>query len=452
MGGDGGVLVYDEFDIWRLDLSGKLPPINITNRYGRHHHTKLRLADYDRSDKTGIPSETTLLLKSFNTENKYNGFYRVNINARIDPELLTMGPWTMDHTGTGVFMPTNSHDFNIGMPPVKTGKGWIVRRSTATEAPNYYLTDNNFKTYKPLTEINPQSGYNWLTTELINYRQLDGQMSQGVLYKPEDFDPQKKYPLILNYYQKLSHRLYEYPIPELSSNEINIPWFVSRGYLVFTTDMNYQGLGKMGEITLNAVEGAAICLSKFPYVDSMRMGINGHSQGGAETNYLVTHTHMFAAAISGSAGHNGADLISTAFSFLVSSDGTVLDRCENDDMGASLWERPDLWIENSPIFCANQVTTPLLMLNNKKDDMWVHNLELFIALRRLGKKVWMLQYDKGNHSLHGKDPEDFTKRIQQFFDHYLKGALAPKWMTEGVPAKLKGIETGLELDHSGKKP
>ncbi len=102
-----------------------------------------------------------------------------------------------------------------------------------------------------------------------------------------------------------------------------------------------------------------------------------------------------------------------------------MDRCENDDMGASLWERPDLWIENSPIFCANQVTTPLPMLNNKKDDMWVHNLELFIALRRLGKKVWMLQYDNGTIRCMGKDPEDFTKRIQPFFDHYLKGALAP---------------------------
>ncbi len=79
-------------------------------------------------------------------------------------------------------------------------------------------------------------------------------------------------------------------------------------------------------------------------------------------------------------------------------------------------------------------------------------VEMFLALRRLGKKVWMLQYDNGDHGVNGKDAEDYTIRFTQFFDHYLKGAPAPRWMTEGIPANLKGIETGYEPDISGKAP
>ncbi len=82
----------------------------------------------------------------------------------------------------------------------------------------------------------------------------------------------------------------------------------------------------------------------------------------------------------------------------------------------------------------------------------MQSVEFFTGLRRLEKPVWMLQYDEGGHGVSGKDAVDWTIRMTQFFDYYLKGAAPPKWMTEGIPAKLKGIETGYELDNSGKKP
>jgi dipeptidyl aminopeptidase/acylaminoacyl peptidase len=123
-------------------------------------------------------------------------------------------------------------------------------------------------------------------------------------------------------------------------------------------------------------------------------------------------------------------------------------------MASTLWQQPGAFIENSPIFSADKVTTPLLMMSNKKDDgvPFTQGIELFTALRRLGKRVWMLQYDDGDHTVNGKDALDLQTRTFQFFDHYLRGAPPPRWMTEGIPARLKGIDAGLELDTSGRAP
>jgi dipeptidyl aminopeptidase/acylaminoacyl peptidase len=445
---DTALLVYDNFDIWKLSLNGTYAPVNISHGYGRQHHIRLRVADENDGTKIIYTQRNTLLLVAFNTENKYNGFYQLALSGKSDPVLLSMGPWTIYHKDGMINSNTNEFD-NAGMPPLKAtnADSWVVLRTTATEAPNYFLTDD-FKTYKPLTDFQPQKKYNWLTSELISWTQPDGITTQGVLYKPEDFDLHKKYPVIIQYYQQLSHRVYEYPQPEYTgSAHINIPWFVSRGYLVFTPDIYYHQF-QIGQSATNTVESAGRMLSKLPYVDSLRMGIAGHSFGGAETNYIVTHTHLFAAALSGAAGHDGVDLISNSLA-IANWGGIVrndLVRYERDDVGATLWQRPELWINHSPIFRADQVTTPFLIFYNKADGGNDRAIELFIALRRLEKPTWMLQYDNGGHSVDGKDAEDFTIRATQFFDHFLKGAHMPVWMSKGIPARLKGVDNGLSLD------
>jgi dipeptidyl aminopeptidase/acylaminoacyl peptidase len=351
------------------------------------------------------------------------------------------------------------------MQPIASGSAgkrcWIIKRQSATEYPNYYST-SDFKEYHPLTDLAPQKDYNWLTTELIGWKQLDGTLSHGILYKPENFDPQKKYPVIFNYYEKLSHRLYEFPGVGLSFDNINIAWFVSKGYLVFTPDIyfsiaNKKGGKTIGEAAYNSVISAAKYLARLPYVDSKRMGIQGHSFGGGETNYLVTHSTMFAAA-SEMAG--GSDPIS-GYLTLAGTGPTENTNKQNitetgyGRYGANPWERPDLYRRNSAVLNADKVTTPLLIVHNKQDGsvQWRQGVEFYMSLRRLGKKCWMLQYDEDEHSFSNmKDAMDYTIRLTQFFDYYLKGTRPPRWMTEGVPAKLKGVESGYELDGNDKIP
>jgi dipeptidyl aminopeptidase/acylaminoacyl peptidase len=183
------------------------------------------------------------------------------------------------------------------------------------------------------------------------------------------------------------------------------------------------------------------------------MGIQGHSFAAWETNYVIAHTERFAGAVS-SAGLS--DLVSNYGELWGEFGGGRAEQVENRQyrLGVTPWQRPDLYINNSPIFRANRVATPLLIVANKKDANvgFSQGLEFFLALRRLGKRAWMLQYDESSHGEGGKDKVDYLIRMTQFFDHYLKGAPAPKWMTQGVPARLKGIDDGLELDAPWKTP
>jgi dipeptidyl aminopeptidase/acylaminoacyl peptidase len=234
---------------------------------------------------------------------------------------------------------------------------------------------------------------------------------------------------------------------------LDIAWFVSHGYITFTPDIHYT-IGKTGEGAYNSIVAARNFISHFPWIDAKRIGIQGHSFGGYETNYVVTHTSLFAAAVSSS---GATDLISY-YGGLEEPWGGASHQFQIEvaqyRIGASLWKRQNLYIKNSPIFYALKVKTPLLMVSNKQDGRvpFMQGVELFTALRRLGKKAWMLQYDEGNHGLGGQQYIDYLIRMTQFFDHYLKGIPAPKWMTRGIPAKMKGIDDGLKLDYEMKSP
>jgi dipeptidyl aminopeptidase/acylaminoacyl peptidase len=433
--GDSAVLLYDNWDLWAIDPAGKRRPINLTRGYGYTHQTKLRLISEDQGRAPSFSPYDTLWLTGFNIRNKYNGFFRVAPGAA--PECLTMGPYTYYRVES---QKPHRFSFDDGMPPQRSadGNAWIVKRESATEAPNYFLS-TDLRSFEPLTHFAPQLPYNWLSSELIRFIQLDGSPGQGILYKPGDFDPTKRYPLIVNIYEQYSHRLYEFPQPGLTHDNLNIPWFVSRGYLVFTPDIDYQPASRSNKTTgqwaYNAVVAAVKKLSSIAYIDPRHIGIQAHSLGAGELNYLITHTHCFAAAaeIAGP-----TDAVSDYLSLSPTGNYPTEDR-ENQQIwesgqariGATLWQRPDLYLRESAVLHADQITTPVLIVHNKQDGAvpWRQGVELYLALRRLRKPVWLLQYREENHSLFSdRAAMDYTRRLVAFFDHYLKGQATPDWM------------------------
>ncbi|MFI5163251.1 MAG: alpha/beta hydrolase family protein [Sphingobacteriales bacterium] len=440
---DQAVLICDSYDVWQIDPAGIKPPLNLTNSYGRKHHIKLELLDSEEILKTfSVEKRSVLLLKAINEFTKDWGFYTKKLGVAGDPELRSMGPYVYESWG--------GHD-SFNYPPVKAEKAniYLITRSNAVNAPNFFLT-KDFKNFASLTDVQPQNDYNWISTELVHWVTLNGTPSAGILYKPDNFDPNKKYPIIFNYYEQRSDELNLYIDPKASDGAINIPWFVSNGYLVFVPDIHYV-IGEPGQSAFNTIVSAANYLTKFSWVDAKCMGLEGHSFGGFETNYIVAHTAIFAAAC---AVAGASDQISKYGSGLRGGFPMFLAERGQTRIGVSPWERQDLYIKNSPIYNADQITTPLLLMNNKKDGAvpFEQGVEFFTALRRLGKKVWLLQYDNGNHGVYGADADDFNIRMTQFFDHYLKGAQAPKWMVEGIPAKMKGIDDGLALEPRGVVP
>ncbi|SEW53932.1 alpha/beta hydrolase family protein [Chitinophaga arvensicola] len=439
---DDWVLIYDKFDVWKVDPSGLKRPVNITNGYGLRNNIVFNLAlpeSYGR-----IFSETDkLIFNAININNKQNGFYKIVINKIGDPKLLTMGNYIYQ-------LIDNPYLFGRQELPVKARDAdrFIVSRMSATDAPNYFFTDD-FRKFQQISDEYPERKYNWYRTELHTWKRQDGKLGQGVLYKPENFDSLKKYPVIFYYYEKKSFSLNEYLTPESINDgcNINIPTYVSNGYLVFTPDIDYV-IGDPMQGTFDAVISAAKYISQLPFVRHDRMGIGGCSFGGAQTNYLITHSNLFAAAYSAS---SISDWVSASNEVTLGGQ-SFQSYFENGQgrMGVPLWEDPERYIKNSPIFYVDKVTTPLLLMHTTQDagGSFSQALELYTALRRLGKKVWLLEYTDGNHGVFGKSAEDYAIRLKQFFDHYLKEQVAPRWMTRGIPAKLKGIDNGFELDSS----
>ena len=431
-------IVHDNFDLWKLDLTGATPAVNITHSYGKAHGIRFRLLGEDYFHRGFIDEKQELLLMGYVRATKENGFFRKVGLKDGDPEVLSIAGGL-------------SYNVNYGDPlKARDARRWVVTRQSATEAPNYFWTDD-FKNYHQITHVAPQKAYNWLTAELVHWKDLEGKLVDGILYKPENFDPKKKYPVLFNYYEFRSRELYEFHYPYYTQNNINIPWFVSQGYVVVVPDVAKR-IGDPGAGATSAIVSAAQYMTSFPWVDARHMGIQGHSYGGYETNVLVTRSSLFAAACSAS----GIANIESFYGELNGNVGSaqVYFELSQGGMGVPLWSDLEGYRRNSPVFDLAKVSTPILLVANKNDpSIFRQETQMFMGLRRLDKPVWLLQYDQEGHSIFiPKDSADFTVRLTQFFDHYLKDAPPPKWMTEGVPARLKGIETGLELDTSGVVP
>jgi len=449
-----GVLVYGQHDIWLLDLAGKNKAINITNGYGRSHNIVFSIFRSERLSLTQdkIPvfkKEDTLLLQSFYTIEKYNGFYFSTMDKARDPKLLFVGPYFYS-------LIRGCHNLalsNNGHIPIraKDTSIWLVQRQSATEAPNYFKT-TDFKSFVKLTDFNPHAKYNWLTQELHTYQLPDGKYGQGLLYKPANFDSSKKYPVLIIFYQTFSTNLYQFRVPSLNRTVITPGespiWFLNNGYLVFTPDIYVTPL-QYGPTAYNVIEGVVKYLKQLPFVDSNKLGCGSHSWSAKLGAYVFTHSSSFAATAI-SEGFLYANPVNMALSHR--NGVSRLEDVEKRQGYGSLWQSKDLWLDQTTVLHVDKAESPLLLLCNKESsaDYQDQTLQFFTALRRLEKKVWWLKYEKGDHTLNDADEmKDFTIRYTQYFDHFLKEAPAPRWMTQGMAARENGIASSYELDPSG---
>ncbi len=427
---DMAMLVYDKYDIWKLDPSGKKAPECLTAGEGRKRNLKLRYRNMDK-DRRFLSSGDEMLLEVFDFTDKYNGLATMRYGKSAAPAIGVLD----GNAYTKIAKSLNA--------PVYT---W--QRANFSTSPDMWLSrSNTFMDAVRLTDANPQmKDYRWGTAKLVKWKAYDGKESEGVLYVPDDIDPNRKYPMLCVFYETGSEDLYRHYTMEPSWSWVNYPFYVSRGYVIFVPDIHYTA-GLPGESCYNYVcSGAEEMCRRYPWIDKERIGIDGQSWGGYQTAYLVTRTDMFACAGSGAPVSN----MTSAFGGIRWESGDSRQgqyEMGQSRIGRNLWEAPELYLANSPVFHADRVKTPLLIMHNDNDGAvpWYQGIEMFMALRRLQKPVWMLQYNGEAHNIRArKNRKDITVRLQQFFDHYLKGAPMPRWMKEGIPAVRKGQETGFE--------
>lgn len=429
--GDDSVLIYDRFDIWSVDPAGKREPINLTAGDGRANSRRYRYITTDR-EQTAIDPAAEALLAVFNYTDKQNGLATMRLNRAAAPLIRTIEPYQFNQIHKAADAPV-----------------YAFEKANFNTSPDVYISaGENFGAAKKVSDINPQmKDYNWGTAELVKWYSYQGHPTEGVLYKPEDFDPTKKYPMLVVFYETNSENLYKHYNMEPSWSWVNYPFYVSRGYVILVPDVHYFA-GIPGESAYDYIcSGVDELCKKYDWIDRDRIGIDGQSWGGYQTAFLVTRINMFACAGSGAPVAN----MTSAFGGIRWESGDSRQgqyEQGQSRIGRNLWEAPEFYIANSPVFHADRVNTPLLIMHNDADGAvpWYQGIEMFMALRRLKKPVWMLQYNNEAHNLRERrNRKDITIRLQQFFDHYLKGDPMPKWMKEGVPSIRKGQEWGTEL-------
>lgn len=438
--GDRYVILADRYDLWRIDpASGEA--LNLTKGTGRADKVRFRFLDpvptHFTASETRLGIRRTIdpgeriFMTSFNEEDKRNGIGTARTDKAAVPAYSLD---TMSYTGIVKAPESSSIAF---------------RKGNFRNPYDLYLTEDGFKTSRKLTAINPQrNDYRWGRAELFAWKAYDGTPLKGLVFIPDGIRPGEKLPVMIYFYEKYSESLYNFWTPAPSRSIVNIPFYCSRGYVVFVPDIVYE-VGHPGRSAYNCIcSGAEALCREYPFADRSRMAIQGQSWGGYQTAWLVTRTNMFAAAGAGAPVSN----MTSAYGGIRWESGiSRAGQYEHGQsrIGKSLWEEGglDLYLENSPVFRADKVETPLLIMHNDNDGAvpWYQGIEYFSDLRRLGKPVWMLEYNNEAHNLkERRNCKDLSRRLQQFFDHYLLGAPLPAWMKTGVPADRKGEYTGFE--------
>jgi dipeptidyl aminopeptidase/acylaminoacyl peptidase len=417
---DATLLLNSRFDVWEIDPSGTRPPRVMTDSAGVRANTVLRLVNLDPTTPW-VDATQPVYLSAFNERTKQSGWWRDRLGTTTPAEVLLMedARWQL-------------------LGKARGADQFLVTRQTYTEFPNL-RTGTSLTQTTPISDANPQqSEVRWGSVELVEWRSTDGRPLQGLLYKPEGFDATRQYPMVTYFYEQLSDGLHQYNAPS-GRNVVNPTVYASQGYLVFFPDIAYED-GYPGPSALKSIVPGIQSLIARGFVDPKRIGTSGQSWGGYQTAYMITQTNLFAAAFAGAPVAN----MTSAYGGIRWESGFArpfqYERTQSR-IGGSLWQYPLRFIENSPLFQADRIQTPVLIMANDADGAvpWYQGIEMFIALRRLGKEAYLVNYNGDGHNPRKRaNQKDIDRRMLQFFGHHLKGEPMPDWMREGIPYLQKG--------------
>ena len=408
------VLLYDNWDIWKVAVHGD-ESVNLTVN-GKTDQIRYRRRLRIDPDEEGIDLAVDQYLAPYGEWTKKSGIGRIAAGSNGVDMLL----WN-DVAYAGL---TKAEDADV----------FVYTRADNDSYPDYYVTDLSFATSERLTDANPQQvELAWSAgTRLLDYESDNGDKLQAALFLPADYEPGRKYPTIVYIYERLSQGLNQYAQP--SANGFNKSVYTSNGYAVLMPDITYK-VNDPGMSAVWSVLPALDAAIATGIVDEDAVGLHGHSWGGYQTSFLVTQTDRFAAAVAGAPLTNMISMYSSIYWNSGGGNMAIFESSQGRFTGDYL-EATDAYIRNSPVFFANRVKTPLIILHNDKDGAvdWNQGIEYYNTLRRLGKDVIMLQYVGENHGLRvPANQKDYTVRMREFFDHHLKGTEAPAWLLEGVP-------------------
>jgi dipeptidyl aminopeptidase/acylaminoacyl peptidase len=407
-----GVLLYDRWDVWLQPFDGS-PARNLTGGFGADGEIRLRYVQTD-PDEEEIDLDEPLLLDAYGEWTKKEGFFR------LDGDDLEQLAWEDRRFGT----PQRAED----------AERFLFTVQTFEDFPDLWVSAGSFADRDRISVANPQQDeFLWGRRILFDYTLSDGIRLQGTLAIPETHTEGERLPMVVRFYEKYSQDLHAYPTPQYR-HQPNFAGLVSNGYLLMQPDVHFR-IGSSHSDMLEAVEAATRKVIEMGYADPDAVGLSGHSYSGGGSAYIATRSDMFAAIAHGAAPIN---LVSEFNQLFVGSgqNNHSYDIYGQGRYATNPYDDFDLYWDQSPISGVENMNTPVLYLHGEDDPTvnWEQGLEWYNALRFLDKPVIWLSYPDEGHGLRKlQNIVDFQYRLQDFFEHHLKGEAAPSWMTDGVP-------------------
>jgi dipeptidyl aminopeptidase/acylaminoacyl peptidase len=429
------VLLNDGWDIWKVPTRGIGPAVNLTVNGKKDQIKYQRLYAFERATPggggrggrgggrggaggaaDGIDLSQPLYVATYGEWTKKAGL------SRVDPNTPGAKPLVWD-------------DATFAFEKAKEADVYLYTKQTSRDFPDYYVANADFNGGRKITDVNPQQKeFAWSSgVKLINYTSAKGDKLQGALYLPANYQPGKKYPLLVTIYEKRSNLANTYAGPNETSTP-NRSIYTSRGYAVLDPDIVYRVNDPMMSAVWCVVPAVKAAIAT-GIVDSANVGVWGHSWGGSEAGFLVTQTNVFKAAIAGAPLTNMVSMYASVYWNTGGSDAAIFESSQGRFKGNFI-ENSDAYIRNSSVFHADKVKTPLIILADDKDGAVDFNqgITYYNTLAQLKKEVILLEYVGENHGLaRPVNQKDYATRQKEWFDHYLMGAPAPDWITKGVP-------------------
>ncbi|MBC7885136.1 MAG: S9 family peptidase [Saprospiraceae bacterium] len=418
---DKAILIYDKYDIWKISPDDPMSNIAFTDgRLKKLRYKYIKLS----SELEFIDPAVPMMLHVFNEKSKTESYATLDFKSgRIN------------------IMAEGEYAFSKVVTKAKKSPDIIFTKQNFDLFPDLLLSDTLMSRVLNISEANPQQKeYSWGSNKLLKWVDTKGAERNGMLFLPPDFDPNKKYPLIVNFYERSSDDFNQHRAPQAHRSSINYTYYTNIGYVIFNPDIIYT-LGQPGEDCYLTVNSGVDALVRQGFIDSTLMALQGHSWGGYQIAYILTKTGRFKCA------EAGAPVVNMVSAYGGIRWGTGMSRMfqyekTQSRIGKTLWENPSMYHFNSPLYQLDKVTTPVLIMHNDEDAAvpWEQGIEYYMAMRRLGKPVWLLNYNGEPHwPVKWQNRLDFNIRLEQFFNHYLMEGPLPLWMKEGNTPMEKGI-------------
>ncbi|WHF51466.1 prolyl oligopeptidase family serine peptidase [Chryseobacterium gotjawalense] len=325
----------------------------------------------------------------------------------------------------------HSSDDLVSIPLMKDANSILYLKSNYNKPPVLIRNTNSREAAIFHSNKEDDAVFNYKKTRTY-YRNSMGIPLTGLLYYPAHYKKGKKYPMVVGIYELMRNQSNKYLRDGFigSVEGFNMRNFLDRGYFIYLPDITYDGRGP-GKSAVDAVESSLDALANIGEIDFSKVGLIGHSHGGYETNFIATQSKRFAAYVSGA---GNSDLVRSFHSFNYNFLSPFYWQFEEQQyrIYKPFAADKNLYLENSPIYHAEQVSQPILLWAGKEDRniAWDQSMEFYLGLRRNDKKVIALFYEKEGHSFsERRNREDLFVRIKEWFDFHLKGIKTP-WISE----------------------